>query len=92
MKAGECSPVTVNNWLRLFRGIMNEAVDELGLEKNPLLKVRRLDTSAHVTYTEEEPNALTPQRLDLSSWRCAIGIRSTSAWWRSGSPPAGGRQ
>ncbi len=35
VKAGAYSPVTVNNWLRLFRGIMNEAVDELGLAKNP---------------------------------------------------------
>ena len=45
MRAGEYSPVTVNNWLRFFRGIMNEAVDELGLEKNPLMKVKGLDTS-----------------------------------------------
>ena len=45
MRAGEYSPVTVNNWLRFFRGIMNEAVDELGLEKNPLIKVKGLDTS-----------------------------------------------
>jgi site-specific recombinase XerD len=63
VKAGAYSPVTVNNWLRLFRGIMNEAVDELGLEKNPLMKVKGLDTSAHVTYTEEEPNALAPEEV-----------------------------
>lgn len=63
VKAGAYSPVTVNNWLRLFRGIMNEAVDELGLEKNPLVKVKGLDTSAHVTYTEEEPNALAPEEV-----------------------------
>jgi hypothetical protein len=61
--AGKYSPVTVNNWLRLFRGIMNEAVDELGLEKNPAMKVKGLDTSAHVTYTEEEPNALAPEEV-----------------------------
>jgi hypothetical protein len=35
VRAGEYSPVTVNNWLRFFRGIMNETVDELGLEKTP---------------------------------------------------------
>src|SRR6185312_2359386 len=63
VRAGEYSPVTVNNWLRFFRGIMNEAVDELGLEKNPLMKVKGLDTSAHVTYTEEEPNALAPEEV-----------------------------
>ena len=63
VRAGEYSPVTVNNWLRFFRGIMNEAVDELGLEKNPVIKVKGLDTSAHVTYTEEEPNALAPEEV-----------------------------
>jgi len=63
VKAGSYSPVTVNNWLRLLRSIMNEAVDELVLEKNPVLKVRGLDTSAHVTYTEEEPNALLPEEV-----------------------------
>ena len=63
VRAGAYSPVTVNNWLRFFRGIMNEAVDELGLEKNPVIKVKGLDTSAHVTYTEEEPNALAPEEV-----------------------------
>lgn len=60
VKGGAYSPVTVNNWLRLLRVIMNEAVDELGLEKNPIMKVKGLDTGTHVTYTEEEPNALSP--------------------------------
>ena len=59
-RAGEYSPVTVNNWLRFFRGIMNEAVDELGLA---VIKVKGLDTSTHVTYTEEEPNALAPEEV-----------------------------
>jgi len=86
VRAGAYSPVTVNNWLRLFRGIMNEAVDELGLERNPLLKVKGLDTSAHVTYTEEEPNALAPEEVGpfLAARRCAgpsktspVGRRST---------------
>jgi hypothetical protein len=63
VKAGEYSPHSVNNWLRLFRGIMNEAVDELGLAKNPVIKVKGLDTSAHATYTEEEPNALSPKEV-----------------------------
>jgi site-specific recombinase XerD len=62
-RAAKYSPTTVNNWLRLLKAIMNEAVDELGLEKNPLLKVKGIDTSSHVTYTEEEPNALTPEEV-----------------------------
>ncbi|MDX2019066.1 MAG: hypothetical protein SF187_02405 [Deltaproteobacteria bacterium] len=57
------SPHTVNNWLRLLREIMNEAVDELDLPKNALAKVRPLDTSMHVTFTEEQPNALTPEEI-----------------------------
>jgi hypothetical protein len=48
-RVGKCSPVTVNNWLRLLGNVMNEAVDELGLEKNPIMKVKGLDTSDHVT-------------------------------------------
>ena len=53
----------MNNWLRLFRGIMNEAVDELGLDKNPAMKVTGLDASTRATYTEEEPNALAPEEV-----------------------------
>ena len=60
---GKCSPTTVNNWLRFLRSIMNEAVDELGLAKNPVINVKGLDTTAHVTYTEEEPNALLPEEV-----------------------------
>lgn len=63
VQAGEYSPTTVNNWLRLFRGIMNEAVDELGLEKNPVIKVKGLDASTRATFTEEEPNALAPEEV-----------------------------
>ncbi len=63
VRAEEYSPVTVNNWLRLFRVIMTEAVDELDLEKNPIIKVKGLDTSTHTTYTEEEPNALSPEEV-----------------------------
>jgi len=63
VRRGACSPVTVNNRLRFLRSIMNEAVDELGLEKNPVTKVKGLDTSTHTTYTEEEPNALVPEEV-----------------------------
>ena len=63
VQGGEYSPLTVNNWLRLFRGIMNEAVDELGLDKNPATKVTGLDASTRATYTEEEPNALAPEEV-----------------------------
>jgi hypothetical protein len=61
--------------------IMNDAVDELGLEKNPIMKVKGLDTSDHVTYTEEEPNALTPEAVQFFSRGHA---RSTSTALRDG--------
>jgi hypothetical protein len=61
--AKNCSPHTVNNWLRLFSEIVSEAVDELELPRNPVSKVRPIDTSMHVTYTEEAPNALTPEEI-----------------------------
>jgi site-specific recombinase XerD len=63
VRQGKCSPVTVNNWLRFLRSIMNEAVEELGLEKNPVMNVKGLDTTSCTTYTEEEPNALTPEEV-----------------------------
>lgn len=65
VKAKGGSPITVNGWLRIFKVIMNEAVDELGLDKNPIMKVKGIDTSNHVTFTEEEPNALTPEEVPL---------------------------
>jgi hypothetical protein len=61
--ADEYSPITVNNWLRLMREIMDEAVDELELPRNPLSKVRPLDTSMQITFTEEQPNALMPEEI-----------------------------
>ena len=35
VRAGEYSPVTVNNWLRFFRGIMNEASTSSGWRRTP---------------------------------------------------------
>ena len=82
--------MTVNNWLRFFRSIMNEAVEELGLEKNPVMKVKGLDTSTCATYTEEEPNALAPEEVQPFLAAMRTGIRNTSRWWRSGLRPGGG--
>lgn len=58
VKAGEYSPHTVNSWMAMLRVIMNSAVKEYHLERNPIMAVEGIDTSTHFTYTDEEPNSL----------------------------------
>lgn len=60
---GEYSPVTVNTWLRQLKVIMNAAANEFEWERNPAAGVEYLDTSTHATYTEEQPNSLTPDEV-----------------------------
>lgn len=56
--AGTYKPNTVNGWLAILRNILNSAVNEYELERNPVAGLRALDVSEHPTYTHEEPNAL----------------------------------
>ncbi len=63
VRAGSLSPNTVNGWLAILRVIVNAAVAELELERNPVMGVRPLDTATHHTYTEESPNALTVEEV-----------------------------
>lgn len=58
--AGEYSPHTANTWLSVLKVIIESAVADLELPRNPMAGVRPFDTSAHRTYTVEEPNALRP--------------------------------
>jgi len=60
---GEYSPVTVNNWLRMLKVILGAAASEFEWERNPAAGVEYLDTSTHATYTEEQPNSLTPDEV-----------------------------
>jgi len=57
------SPNTVNSWLGVLRVIVNTAVAEYELPRNPIALVKELDTSTWHTYTEEEPNSLTPNEV-----------------------------
>src|SRR5258706_11773149 len=57
------SPNTANTWLAVLRVIVNAAVAEYELEKNPMLGVKPFDTSEWETYSEEQPNALEPSEL-----------------------------
>ncbi len=61
--AGQYSPTTANGWLAILRVVMKAAKRELGLPNDPTEGVTYFDTSEHETYTEEEPNALPPERV-----------------------------
>jgi integrase len=61
--AGHYSPTTANGWLAILRVITKAAKRELGLPTDASEGVTYFDTSEHHTYTEEEPNALAPERV-----------------------------
>lgn len=60
IKAGTMRPTTANTHLGILRVITKAAVAELGLARDPCAGITNFDTSEHPTYTEEEPNSLTP--------------------------------
>jgi hypothetical protein len=57
---GQLSPRTANGWLSILRVVIRSAVDDYELERDPTLRVKDFSTEEHPTYTDEEPNALTP--------------------------------
>ena len=59
--AGDYSPTTANGWLGVLRVVTKAAKRQLGLRHNATEDVKNFDTSEHVTYSEEEPNALLPE-------------------------------
>lgn len=61
--AGSLSPNTANSWLSVLRVIINAYVSEYELERNPATKIPPFDTTTHHTYTDEEPNSLTPEEV-----------------------------
>jgi len=93
VQAKTLSPNTANGWLSVLKSVMNSAVGELELERNPVMGVKPFDTSTHHTYTEEEPNALTvaevpaflarmrqdyPQFFAMIAMGFATGLRPSS--------------
>lgn len=62
--AGTYSPHTANTWLAVMRVVMQAAVSQCELPRNPMLGVKNLDTSGH-GYTDEEPNSLTASEMPL---------------------------
>jgi integrase len=65
IKAGTMSPNTANTHLGILRVITKAAVAELGLERDPCAGIANFDTSDHPTYTDEEPNSLTPEETGV---------------------------
>jgi integrase len=63
VRAGELSPHTANQRLRVLFTVLRAAVIDLDLERDPTRGIEPLDTSTWKTYTEEEPNALTPEEV-----------------------------
>jgi integrase len=61
--AGELSPNTANTWLAMLRTIVGAFVAEHELERNPALHVPDFDLTGWQTYTDEEPNSLTPDEV-----------------------------
>jgi integrase len=59
------SPTTINGWLSILRVVINTAVAEYELPRNPIALVKDLDTSTWHTYTEEQPNSLTPSEVPV---------------------------
>ncbi len=61
--AGDYSPVTVNGWLSILRVVAKAAARKFELSRSFAEGVEDFDTSEHVTYTVEEPNALLPEQV-----------------------------
>ncbi len=59
-QGGHLRPTTANDWLALLRVVVGAYVDEHELDRDPTKGVADFDTSLHATYTDEEPNSLTP--------------------------------
>jgi integrase len=64
INANRYAPSTANGWLSILRVILKAAKREFDLPRDPAEGVRPFDTSEHVTYTEEEPNALLPDEAN----------------------------
>jgi integrase len=65
VRKGDLSPHTVNGRLRVLLSTLRAAVAEFELPYDPTRNVKPLDTSAWQTYTEEEPNALSVDEVQV---------------------------
>ncbi len=56
------SPNTINGWISILSNVCHCMTAELELGTDPSLNLRLIDSSTHPTYTDENPNALTPDQ------------------------------
>jgi integrase len=56
------SPSTINGWLSILAIVCHQMTAELELQRDPSIGVARIDDSTHPTYTDESPNACTPDQ------------------------------
>jgi len=68
IQKGVYSPHTANSWFSMLRTILNAAVAEYELPRNPIAGVKQFDTSLHPPFTEEEPNSLTVEEVPRFLW------------------------
>jgi integrase len=55
------APTTANTWIALMRTLCGEMTTLLELGRNPAAGLAFFDTTQRPTYTDEEPNSLTPE-------------------------------
>jgi integrase len=65
IKVGDYSPTTANGWLSILRVIMKAAKRKFSLTILATEDVDDFNTDDHVTYSEEQPNALHPDQVPL---------------------------
>ena len=61
--AGDYAPTTVNGWLAILKVIMKAGKRRLSLPTLATEGVESFDLSEHDTYTDEQPNSLTPDEV-----------------------------
>jgi integrase len=59
---GLVKPSTANSWRSILRVLTGEITQRYKLESDPYGKFKPFDESEHETHTEEQPNALPPER------------------------------
>jgi integrase len=65
VRARKLAPTTANSWLKHLRTIVNAAVEEYELPKNPIRGVKNFDVRGWSPYTAENPNALRPEEVPV---------------------------
>ncbi len=62
--SGNYSPTVLNTWLSVLRVITKAAVNEYNLPFDPMVGISNFPETS--SYTEEEPNALSPEENEVS--------------------------